>query len=101
MPTIFTGFTVLPKRFADLKYRVEIQLTQEVQKRYEEEILKRPHVDIWSFGEHDGEYFVTIFTTKPIEEIDPQELKELQKPVGDFRVRLEFFGLGIPNVNEI
>ena len=100
--TIFHGVAILPKRFTDYQKlgiadqeNLDYQLFKEIQERYEDEILARPCVDTWAFGcasndrGENPEYVIKILTTKPLEEINPLELEQLQEPVGVYRVELE------------
>ena len=96
--TIFHGVAVLPRRFADYKGSnmeqgtVEHQLMMEIRNRHRSEILSRPHVKTWSLAidTDTSEYFIKIYTAKPLDQIDPNDLVKLQSPVGGFNTKLEY-----------
>ena len=96
MPTRLTGINPLPKTWTNykgpiIKSDLMHELFLEIGERYGDKIVARPHVKSWGLGgdRDNNEYMVVIFTDKPIKQIPPEERKELEKPVGDFRVKLE------------
>ena len=99
--TYFHGVGTLPIKITPrpLMNQVEYedQLLQEIQQRHEGEILSRPHAYTWELTPELGcEYAVRIFTSKPLDQIGNDEMKKLQKPVGEFKVTLEYQD-GLPN----
>lgn len=99
--TIFTGMAVLPKKFVDYTEKTvdvaefEHELVHELGERYRTQVIQKPYLSGFGLGKEGEEYVVNFFTTKPIEEIEPSELKELREMVGEFKVNFEFSGIAV------
>ncbi len=113
--TIFYGVSQLPTRLDIWKGpkpdvgEFEYQLSTEIAERYfdtqfvgrtkveisvkeGDQLRKLPNIVGHGLTKVGDEYTIVLFTAKPLNRISRVEREQLQQPIGDFKVKLEYLG---------